>query len=317
MPVTSQALQVCAGPTSLIYNFVLELNPSGTTASYLSYEDSTQPRVAVAAAVDGTLYEAAGVVRKIASLDAAGGPYVSKFCVLNGASFASHLQFGQPGISPGEIVTLKGASLGPASGASFTVTNNTVGTLLAQTQVFFDNLAAPVLYAQSGQINVVAPYELANKTQTVIQAQYQGQMAPAITLPVSPTSPAIFEDLQTGMPLVFNQDFSLNSTAHPTTAGGFVVLFLTGGGATSPASVDGQVWLTTGGLQAGVSAQLLNPSSGGETITAAVQYAGPAPDLVAGVEQVNIQVPADIVAGSYFLNVTIGDQTVSAPVELR
>jgi uncharacterized protein (TIGR03437 family) len=317
LPVTPQALQTCAGPTSLIYNFVLKLNPQGTTASYLSYEDSTQPRVAMAVAADGTLYETAGVVREIASLDAAGGPYVSKFCVLNGASFASHLQFGEPGISPGEIVTLKGTSLGPASGASFTVTNNTVGTLLAGTQVFFDNLAAPVLYAQDGQINVVAPYELANKTQTVIQAQYQGQMAPAVTLPVSPTSPAVFEDFQTGMPLVFNQDFSLNSAAHPTPAGGFIVLFLTGAGATSPASVDGQVWLTTGGLQAAVSAQLLNPSSGGETVTATVQYAGPAPDLVAGVEQLNIQIPTHIISGSYFLNVTIGDQTVSVPVRLR
>ncbi|HTB19431.1 MAG TPA: SBBP repeat-containing protein [Bryobacteraceae bacterium] len=317
LPVTPQALQICAGPESLIYNFVLQLNPAGSSGDYLSYEDSTQPRVAVAAAPDGTLYEAVGTVRKISNLAAAGGPSVSKFCVLNGASFASHLQFGQPGISPGEIVTLKGTSLGPASGTSFTVSGNAVPTLLAQTQVFFDNLAAPVLYAQNNQINVVAPYQLAGQTQTVIQVQYQGQPAPSVTLPVSPTSPAVFENLQTGAPLVLNADFSLNSAANPALRGSVVVMFLTGAGATSPPSVDGQIWQTTGGLQASVAAQLLSSSSGASAINTELEYAGPAPGLVAGVEQLNIDIPAGIAAGSYFLNVTIGDQMLSVPAELQ
>jgi uncharacterized protein (TIGR03437 family) len=242
---------------------------------------------------------------------------VSKFCVLNGASFASHLQFGQPGISPGEIVTLKGTSLGPASGTSFTVSGNAVPTLLAQTQVFFDNLAAPVLYAQNNQINVVAPYQLAGQTQTVIQVQYQGQPAPSVTLPVSPTSPAVFENLQTGAPLVLNADFSLNSAANPALRGSVVVMFLTGAGTTSPPSVDGQIWQTTGGLQASVAAQLLSSSSGASAINTELEYAGPAPGLVAGVEQLNIDIPAGIAAGSYFLHVTIGDQMLSVPAELQ
>ena len=317
LPVTAQALQPCPGPDSLVYNFALKLSPTGAAANYLSYEDSSQPRVAVGATPDGTLYEAAGVVRKIVNLDAAGGPYVSQFCVLNGASFRSHLEFGQPGISPGEIVTLKGTGLGPASGASFTVTGNTVGVLLAETQVFFDGIAAPVLYAQNGQVNVVAPYELADKTQTVIQAQYRGQAAPAVTIPVSPTSAALFENFQTGAPLVLNSDFSLNSAANPVHPSGFVVLYSTGAGATSPPSLDGQIWLTTGGLQANVSAQLIIPSSGFAAVTAPVRYAGPAPGLVAGVQQLNIEIPADIPAGNDFLNVTIGSQTISAQVVVQ
>lgn len=321
LPVTATALQSCAGPVTLSYNFVLKLDPAGATAGYLSYEDSSQWRVTVAAAADGTLYEAAGVVRKIARPEAAGGPYVSQSCVLNGASFRSHLEFGQAGISPGEIVTLKGTGLGPASGSSFTATGNTVGTLLAQTQVFFDGLAAPVLYAQNGQVNVVAPYGLAGKSQTVIQVQYQGRAAPAVTLPVSPTSPALFENQDTFMPLVFNGDFSLNSTANPAHTGGLIVLFLTGAGATSPPSLDGQVWLTAGGLQDSVSAQIIGPSGGPPAATASVQYAGPAPGYVAGLAQVNIEIPsgllAGLLAGNNFLNVTIGSRTISAPVVVR
>jgi hypothetical protein len=46
-------------------------------------------------------------------MDAPGDSFLSRSCVLNGASMASHLDYGQPGISPGEIVTLKGTGLGP------------------------------------------------------------------------------------------------------------------------------------------------------------------------------------------------------------
>jgi len=35
------------------------------------------------------------------------------------------------------------------------------------------------------------------------------------------------------------------------------------------------------------------------------------------VEQLNVDIPAGIAAGSYFLNVTIGDQMLSVPAELQ
>jgi uncharacterized protein (TIGR03437 family) len=174
-----------------------------------------------------------------------------------------------------------------------------------------------MLYAQNGQVNVVAPYELAGKSQTSIQVQYQGRAAPSITLPVSPTSPALFQSLETLIPLVFNGDFSLNSAANPGHTGGLIVLFLTGAGATSPPSLDGQVWLATGGLQANVSAQITGPLGGPPPATAFVQYGGPAPGYVAGLEQLNIEIPPGLLAGNHFLNVTIGGQTISAPVVVR
>ena len=325
MPVTGPALQPCAGPTYLVYNFLLKLNSSGSSLAYFSFEDALQHSISVVPALDGSVVEAAGLVRKFSSLDGAGGPYLSPLCVLNGASFASHLQYGQPGISPGELVTFKGVGLGPVTGASFSVVDNTVGTLLGGTRVLFDGIPAPVVYAQDRQVNVIAPYGISMQAQTSIQIESQGNRSPVVTIPVSPVSLAVFKNLQTGLPLVLNQDFSLNSVNKPATRGSAIVLFVTGAGQTSPPSLDGQVSQTTGGLMTNATAKIQNISISPQQLDAAVLYAGPAPGLVSAVEQINIQIPADlptfflsgVAAGNNLLSVTIGTQTLTVPVVLH
>jgi uncharacterized protein (TIGR03437 family) len=323
IPIAGPALQPCPGPTALTYNFLLKLNPAGSAASYLSFEEAPA-RVALAA--DGSLYEALGLLRKITALDTPGGPFLSRMCVLNGASFASHLQDGQPGISPGEIVALKGTGLGPsAPPPGPVVINGAVGASLAGVQVLFDGVPAPLLYVQDKQINVVAPYSLIGKTQTSIQVQYAAQTTQPVAIPVSPLSPAVFENFKTGEPLVLNQDFSVNTVANAAARGSAIVLFITGAGQTSPPSTDGQVWQTIGGLQASVSASIQNINISPIVVTAPVLYAGPAPTLVSGVQQVNIQIPASlppsffspVTGGNGFVNVTIGSQTITVPVVVK
>ncbi len=312
IPISGPALQPCAEPSSLTYNFLLELNPAGSAAPYFSYEEAA---ASVALAPDGSLYEAFGPLRKIANLSAAGGPFLSRWCVLNGASFASHLDYGQPGISPGEIVTLKGTGLGPIVPSP----NNT------GVQVLFDGVPAPLLYVQDRQINAVAPYSLIGETQTSIEVRNGSQTTAAVTIPVAATSAAVFENLNTGSALVFNQDFSMNSSANPASRGSAIVLFITGGGQTTPPSTDGQVWQTIGGLQAAVSAQLQSIDSVSNTATAPVLYAGPAPTEISGVQQLNIQIPAGlppaffsaVSAGNGYLIVTLGAQTITVPVVVR
>src|SRR4029077_18396873 len=60
--------------------------------------------------------------------------------VANGASYATDA------VSPGEIVTLFGTNMGPGSIVTLQVANNTVTNSLAGTQVFFDDVAAPMIY---------------------------------------------------------------------------------------------------------------------------------------------------------------------------
>jgi uncharacterized protein (TIGR03437 family) len=316
MPILGPAMQPCPGPASLIYNVLLQLNPAGSQASYFSYEEAPG-RVALSA--DGSLYEAFGQLRKITALDAAGDSFFSSQCVLNGASLESHLEYGQPGISPGEIVTLKGTRLGP-SAAPPVAFGLTPPTSLAGVQVFFDGRAAPLLYVQDSQVNVLAPYELAGETQTSIQVQFNNQMSPPVVLPVAATSAAVFGSFNGTppvlAPLVFNQDFSVNGVGNPASRGSAVVLFITGGGQTSPPSVDGEIWHTVGGLQVNVSAQIQNvPSS--IKVAAPLLYSGPAPDEVSGVQQLNFQIPAGLPPGNSFLNVTIGTQSISVAVALN
>jgi len=325
MATTGPALQPCSGPTNLVYNFLLKLNPAGTSLTYFSFEDALQHSITVAPAPDGSLIEGAGVVRKFTSLDQSAGPYLAGACVLNGASFLSHLQNGQPGISPGELVTLKGVSLGPTTAANFSSSSSTVGTSLGGTTVLFDGMAAPIVYAQNQQVNVIAPYELSGKTKTVIQVQYQGKTSQSVTIPVSPVSPAVFTNAQTLVPKIMNQDFTQNSASNPAARGSTIVLFITGGGQTVPASLDGQITVGMGALGVGVTGLLTNSSTGSPLqLSLPVIYAGPVTGMISAVQQISVQIPADLptyftagtAATHNLLTVMVGSQALAVPVAI-
>ena len=68
----------------------------------------------------------------------------------------------QPGmIAPGELLTLFGSGLGPATLISATVgSNGLYPTTLAGTTVTFNNVPAPIVYTSSSLVTVVAPYEI-------------------------------------------------------------------------------------------------------------------------------------------------------------
>lgn len=262
LPIAGPALTPCPGPNSLLGNSLVELNPTGSAPLYSSYDDAGR----IALAPDGSLYTLGSSLRKLTALADPGDPYLAANCVLNGASFLSHNGYGRPGISPGEVVTLKGTGLGP------------VAPGLDNVQVLFDGTPGTILYAQDSQINVVAPYEIAGQARTIIQVQYQGKSTLPVATPVSATSAAFF-----------------GNPAPTVTRGSALTLYLTGAGQTSPPSVDGQVWQTTGGLQAAVTAQLTTYSPYAiVTSPIPVTYAGPAPGYISGVQQITVQFPSDL-----------------------
>jgi uncharacterized protein (TIGR03437 family) len=87
---------------------------------------------------------------------------------------------------------------------------------------------------------------------------------------------------------VVNQDNTLNSPAHPATAGDIVVFYATGAGQTNPAGVDGSF----------ASAPFPVPTQKVSLTIAGVQanllYQGAAPLEIAGLLQINAVVPSGL-----------------------
>ena len=87
---------------------------------------------------------------------------------------------------------------------------------------------------------------------------------------------------------------SVNSAANPAARGSVIVLYGTGEGQTNPAGVDGRI-------AASVYPKPVLPvkvTIGRVDATAGILYVGAAPDLVAGVFQLNVTVPTGVPAGS-------------------
>src|SRR6185503_18111449 len=107
---------------------------------------------------------------------------------------------------------------------------------------------------------------------------------------VAPSSPGIFTLGSTGagFAAALNQDGTINSTSNPAPRGTVISLFSTGEGQTRPGGITGSITGASGAppkLPVAVSFAGRN---------AAVQFAGAAPGLVAGVMQVNVLVPVDL-----------------------
>jgi len=214
----------------------------------------------------------------------------------------------EPGsISPGEILILYGSGLGPSSLTQATLgTNGLFPTQLAGTSVVFNGTQAPLIYVSSGLVAVVAPYEIAGSTTANIVLTYQGKTFNA-SMPVAATVPAMFtaNTSGTGQAAAVNvTDGSVNGAAHPAKVGSFVELYSTGAGNTT-APIDGQPASLTCGATC-LPAPLLPVfvKMGSQCVTPT--YAGGAPSLVAGVMQVNAQIPLTVIPGSVLVQVFVG-----------
>ncbi|HTX40062.1 MAG TPA: hypothetical protein VME43_33815 [Bryobacteraceae bacterium] len=222
---------------------------------------------------------------------------------INGAS----LEFGP--ISPGEIIALM-TNQGPATGAIATLTNGQYPAQLGGVQVFFDGVPVPILYAQQEQINVQAPFDLANAT-TRIQVNYNGNLSWVNTVAVESAAPAIFHANASSQALAWNQDLTFNSASNPAAVGSTVAIWGTGGGAFLPAAITGGI------TPLAPLAQLALPVTvtlGGTPVPATVAYSGSAPTLSTGVFQVNFTIPAGAPTGANVpLGISIGGVAASNP----
>lgn len=227
-------------------------------------------------------------------------PAIQTGGVLNGASLLSG------SVSPGGIITLIGSAIGPATAATLQLTpSGMVSTSLNNTQVTFDGIPAPLIYAGSTQINAVVPFEVAAQTTSMTISQ-NGQLIGPLTLPVAATTPAILTQDSSGTGAVWARnlpDMSVNSPVNPAPAGSAISLLLIGAGQSTPAQITGAVDADSGTTNATVNATV-----GG--LPAGIIYHGPAPGLIAGATQVNLTIPAAVAASAAVpISITVGNAT--------
>jgi uncharacterized protein (TIGR03437 family) len=193
-----------------------------------------------------------------------------------------------PGIAPGEVIRILGQKMGPAAATPGVINSGLLATNVAGVEVTFDGTPVPLLAVSAQEIDLVAPFELATKSSTTIQIQYNSQQSNPVQVAVTGAALQILG--------VFNSDFSPNSASNPAKAGSVMSLYLAGVGQSNPPSQDGKVnapplaalattpvieWFGGGTITGGVGATIA------PTITAAVA----APSLAAGIFQVNFVAP--------------------------
>lgn len=137
--------------------------------------------------------------------------------------------------APGQIVSLYGRALGPDTGviAAFD-SNGRLPVSLGGTEVTFNGVRAPLYFVHASQINLQVPYEVAGAAMAEVAVRTSQGAGATLRVAISSTSPDLFGG-------VLNQDGSLNSAANPSSRGQAVVLFASGTGVTSPATMSGAV----------------------------------------------------------------------------
>lgn len=204
-------------------------------------------------------------------------------------------------ISPGQIITLLGSGFGTAN-----------------TEVYINNIKAPLLYVSPLQINAVVPYEGVTPGATAtIEVRPAAGPAMRITSPVRFGAVELFtqDSSGSGPAAAFNQDGTLNTADHPARTGSIVVLYGTGIGATNPASVTGAI----APLVPPFPQPLQRVTARIGQASAEVLYAGAAPGLIHGAAQFNLRVPAALTTGSWRVQILLGDapSTTSASIWIQ
>jgi len=224
-------------------------------------------------------------------------PQFSASGVLNTASLRGD------SIAPGEVITISGENLGPGLPLGMQIVDRTVTTRLGGVRVLFNGIPGPVLFAYSNQVTAIVPFELEGPSATV-QVEYSGATSAPVNMPVALSAPGIFtvDGSGTGPIAAWNQDGSINNTANPAAPGSVVTMYVTGGGQTTPAGIDGLVNLNSGELAA--LALPMHALIGGKHVT--VASAGNTVGFVSGIVQVSLVVPAGLSGGAHMVRVYIG-----------
>ncbi len=219
-------------------------------------------------------------------------------CVVNAATYAPAT------VSPGLIITIFGAGMGPTAGVGGTVVDNQVTPAAGGVRVLFDGVSAPILFARQDQVNAIVPFSINGRSTTNMVVEYQGVSVASATLGVRTTNPGIFRIGATEQAVILNEDNTVNTPENPAARGSLITLWITGFGEYETPLTDGTVAAEISSLRGPVTLSVQNQ-------TADLLYAGAAGGLVAGAAQINARIPLSAPASLRVpLTLTIGSDVV-------
>jgi uncharacterized protein (TIGR03437 family) len=190
-------------------------------------------------------------------------------------------------MAPGELVTFYGVGLGPSIGISGVPDQSGFyPTVLGGVTVEINNVAAPLLYVGPNQINFQVPFlgRVGPNLFSVPTTYTVVVTTPTGALPT--LQPQMLGSV--GIFGVVNEDGTINSASNPAPDGSIVAVYLTGLGAPSTSAHDGAI------SQGANSAFLTSIEVKWPYLPLGVLYAGTAPGLINGLDQVNVQLPPGV-----------------------
>ncbi len=258
------------------------------------------------AVIPAALLTAAATLNVVVSNPAPGGDSPPSGFVVSASPIVQATvnvaSYGGPGISPGELVTLFGASIGPATPAAMIVVNGFVATTSGSVTVNIDGQPAPIIYISQNQITVQVPYEVTQGVGKSI-AIVNGAITATGSVDIVASAPGIFSVDGSGLgqaaALNYNSvttAYSLNGQANPAHIGDTIVIYLTGEGdfATGIPARTGLIVPATLSPLPQVS-PLPVIMVGGAPATLA--YAGPVVGSILGLLQINLVIPTGSATG--------------------
>jgi uncharacterized protein (TIGR03437 family) len=223
------------------------------------------------------------------------GVFLNPQGIFNSGSFSPA---GFP-VAPGEFVTMFGTGFGTQSSTS---TGFPILTSLGGVQVSVNGIAAPVYSVTIGTlqyIDAIVPFGVTGSTATFV-VTVNKIASNSVVLPLAATAPGVFSVPPTGIAsgAIRHADGTVVNAASPATRDEIVAVYVGGLGAVSPAVKDGEATPTDTFYR---MTGPVNVYVGGQLVTN-ITFAGLVP-TIAGLYQINIQVPVAVDSGAQSLAV--------------
>ena len=264
--------------------FLVSLNSTGTKLTYSAlYPFGT---VAQSIAVDPSGFvHVAGLTGFVSAIAPTTAPSMKIFGFQNAAGGSVTAR-----ISPAEVISIYGPGIGPSTATSAPLSGKpgsfSYPKTVAGVQVTINGMNMPLLYVSANQINAVVPMEVAPGAAATVRVINGTSVSPDYPVWIVNAAPEAF-------PTVLNQDFTFNSQTHPAKAGTAVTFYATGWQSNFAPLVDGQVATAAQDVCHGTCQLLwINVTNSVGVPAARVLYGGAAPDIVAGVSQINVRIDA-------------------------